>query len=102
MMRAAQENAKWTTVDIERNTCAPAIFDIGVFDDGDTLCLNATHRCRLKARCTDSESRFLAINKFSCKPPSRLIAARQSRFFTRNAAADSQGPFVVSTTHRRA
>jgi hypothetical protein len=42
-----------------------------------------------KARRTDSESRFLAMKKFSCLPASRLIVARQNRIFARIAVADS-------------
>jgi hypothetical protein len=40
---------------------------------------------RLKALCADSESRFLAIKKFSRSPPSRRILARQNRLFAGNA-----------------
>jgi hypothetical protein len=42
-----------------------------------------------KARRTDSESRFLAMKKFSRLPASRLIVARQNRIFARIAVADS-------------
>jgi hypothetical protein len=42
-----------------------------------------------KTRRTDSESRFLAMKKFSCLPASRLILARQNRIFARIAVADS-------------
>ena len=46
-----------------------------------------------KAGRTDSESRFLAMKKFSCLPASRLIVARQNRIFERIAAADSHPRF---------
>ena len=46
-----------------------------------------------KTRRTDSESRFLAMKKFSCLPALRLIVARQNRIFERIAAADSHRRF---------
>ena len=52
-----------------------------------------------KTRRTDSESRFLAMKKFSCQPASRLIVARQNRIFARIAAADS--PAAISDIARR-
>jgi hypothetical protein len=50
-----------------------------------------TRGWRPKARRADSESQFLAMKKFSSSPASRLIGARQNRFFARIAAADSRG-----------
>jgi hypothetical protein len=37
------------------------------------------------------------MKKFSLSPPSRLICARQNRFFARIAAADSRARFLVET-----
>ena len=51
-----------------------------------------------KTRRTDSESRFLAMKKFSRSPASRLIDARQNRIFARIAAADS--PAAISDIAR--
>jgi hypothetical protein len=51
-----------------------------------------------KVRRTDSESRFLAMKKFSCLPASRLIRARQNRIFARIATADS--PAAISDIAR--
>ena len=45
----------------------------------------ATHRVPSKASCADSESRILAMKKFSCVETSRLIGARQNRIFARIA-----------------
>jgi hypothetical protein len=53
------------------------------------MTLVAARQWRLKGRCVDSESRLLAIKKFSPQPGSRLNAARQNRFFASIAAADS-------------
>ena len=92
-MRAVRENAMQTNVSIAGSACAAGVFVINTFDDRRAFDVAATHRCRLKAYCADSESRFLAIKKFSCPPASRLIVARQNQFFARIAAADSQCDF---------
>ena len=93
MMRAVRENAMQTNVNIAGSACAAGVFVISTFDDRRAFDVVATHRCRLKAHCADSESRFLAIKKFSCPRASRLIIARQNRIFARIAAADSQCDF---------
>jgi hypothetical protein len=62
--------------------------------DADITGLIATRQHRPKARRTDSESQLLAMKKFSWLPASRLIGARQNRFFARIAATDSQGVSV--------
>jgi hypothetical protein len=98
--RDARGNAKSTTVDIERNTYAAVVFDVDVLDDGDIARVDATHRRRSKTHCADSESRFLAIKKFSCEPASRLIGARQNRFFTGLGAADSRAAFRLMIDRR--
>jgi hypothetical protein len=85
MMQAACENATQANVNIEGNACAAGVFVIRTLIDCCAIDVIATHQCRLKARCADSESRFLAIKKFSCSPASRLIGARQNRFFARIA-----------------
>ena len=89
-MQAARENATQTIVNIAGSACAAGVFATRALRDRHTFDVVATHRCRLKARCADSESRFLAIKKFSCPRASCLIAARQNRFFARIAAADSR------------
>jgi hypothetical protein len=61
--------------------------------DGDVAGID---ECPLKARCVDSESRFLAMKKFSCSPASRLIVARQNRFLARIAADDSRRDFCLA------
>jgi hypothetical protein len=85
MTQAARENATSTTINIEGNACAPGVFVICTFDDYCSIDVTTTHRRRLKARCTDSESRILAIKKFSGLAASRLIGARQNRIFARIA-----------------
>jgi hypothetical protein len=83
--QAARENATSTTVNIEGNACAAGVFVACTFNDCCSIDVTTTHRRQVKARCTDSESRILAIKKFSCLPASRLIGARQNRIFGRIA-----------------
>src|SRR3979490_3518895 len=92
-MRAGQEIPTPTIVNIARSARAAGLSVIRAFNDRRAIDVTAPRRCRLKARCADSESWFLAIKKFSCRPAWRLIAARQNRFFARIAAADSRGVF---------
>jgi hypothetical protein len=95
-MRKVRENAASTNVNIAANAIIKDVFAIHA---GRRRCANwvaATHLGRSKSRCADSESRFLAINKFSRQPAWRLIGARQNRIFERIAAADSQGHFFAA------
>jgi len=89
-MQDASENPTPTTVHIAKRSCAAGIFVIPSLKDRRTVDVVASDRGRLKARCADSESRFLAIKKFSWSTASRRIVARQNRLFARIAAADSQ------------
>jgi hypothetical protein len=73
------------TVDIAGNACAAGVFANDAFDDRLAADIIAHRGNRQRADCVDSESRVLAIKKFSCPPPSRLIGARQNRFFARIA-----------------
>jgi hypothetical protein len=72
-------------VKITRSDCAAGVSVIHAFNAQHTLDAATQHRSRAKARCADSESSILAIKKFSCPPPSRLIGARQDRIFARIA-----------------
>jgi hypothetical protein len=92
-MRIVRENAAPAIVNIEGSTCAASVFVIIAFNELRARDTVATHRCRSKARCADSESQFLAMKKFSCSPASRRIGTRQNQFFPRIAAADSQSHF---------
>jgi hypothetical protein len=94
-MRAAPENPTLAIVNIARSACAAGVFEVRALRDRGSRDVVATHWWRPKPRCADSESRFLAIKKFSSSAASRLIAARQKRFFARIAAADSQGEILV-------
>jgi hypothetical protein len=85
MTRAAHENATHAIVSIAGNACAAAASLIRALHDRSLVIAIATRRRLPKRRCTDSESRILAIKKFSCSPASRLIGARQNRFFLRIA-----------------
>jgi hypothetical protein len=84
-MAVVPENAPRSIINISRNARIAGVSVIRAFNDRCAIGLAATHRGRLKARCADSESRFLAMKKFSWLPASRLIAARQNRFFARIA-----------------
>jgi hypothetical protein len=72
---------------ISRSACAAGIFVINASSDRHAEDVIATDRQQLKAGRADSESRILAMKKFSCPPALRLIAARQNRFFERIARA---------------
>jgi hypothetical protein len=89
-MRVVRGNTMSTIVNITRNTCAAGISEIHASDDQSAINVVAAHRRWQKAHRADSESRFLAIKKFSCITASRLIVARQTRFFAGIAATDSQ------------
>jgi hypothetical protein len=72
-------------IDAARNPCAAGVFETHTFNDWSAKDVIATDQWCLKERVADSESRFLAIKKFLCQPASRLIGARQNRFFARIA-----------------
>ena len=78
-----RENPQLAIRDIARSDCTTAVFLIHAFDDRRGADVIALDQNRSNTRCTDSESRILAIKKFSCSPASWLIVARQSRFFER-------------------
>src|ERR1700694_1813992 len=92
-MQAARENATPAIVNIAKSACTTGVFVIRAFDDLAAVDVIATDRSRPKPRCADSESRFLAMKKFSWLPASCVIAARQNQFFARIAAADSRCDF---------
>jgi hypothetical protein len=79
----------------EKHLCRSP-FRHSLMNDRRAVDVIATDRGRLKARFADSESRFLAIKKFSCEPAWRRLGARQNRFFGRIAAADSRGAIFLS------
>jgi hypothetical protein len=92
-MRVVRENAMPAIVNITRNTCAASVSVIHPSGAGSAIDVVATDQGRQKAVATDSESRFLAIKKFSCTTAWKRIGARQTRFFAGIAAADSQCDF---------
>jgi hypothetical protein len=55
-----------TIVDIERNACTAATSAIHQSSDGYAIDIAALHQSWQKRDDTDSESRVLAIKKFSC------------------------------------
>jgi hypothetical protein len=99
-MRVVRENATSAIVNVARNTCAAGISLILRSHAPAAIDVVATHRRRQKAAAADSESRFLAIKKFSCTTAWRLIVARQTRFFAEIAAADSRCDFPPRHTSR--
>jgi hypothetical protein len=92
-MRVVRETAMSAIVNIARKCCAAGIFSIHASSNQSAFNVVATLRRGRKTPLPDSESRFLAIKKFSCTTASRLIVARQNRFFAEIAAADSQRDF---------
>ena len=92
-MQIVCENAASTNVNIAANAITAGVFVIHAWRRRSAIAVAATHLCWSIARCADSESRFLAIKKFSCPPASRLIGARQNRFFERIADTDSRRLF---------
>jgi hypothetical protein len=84
-MRMVPENAPPSIVNISGNARTAGVSALRAPNDRRAIGLMATHQGWLKARCADSESRFLAMKKFSWLPASRRIAARQNRFFARIA-----------------
>src|SRR6266403_3140759 len=99
-MRDEREHPTLPTANIARSDCAASISVTDSLKDRRVADIIATDRGRLKARCADSESRLLAIKKFSWSTASRRIAVRQNRFFSRIAAPDSQLRFLAM--HRKA
>jgi hypothetical protein len=83
-MRDRRENPTPPTANIAGSTCAAGISIIDTLKDRRAVDVIATDRGQLKARCADSESRILAIKKFSWSTASRRIVARQNRFFCAN------------------
>jgi len=96
MMRIVRDNAMSSIVNLTRNACAAVVSMIHASLARCTITVVATDRSWQKAFAADSESRFLAIKKFSCTTAWRLIAARQTRFFAGIAAADSRCDFSVA------
>jgi hypothetical protein len=93
-IRIVRANSTSTIVKIAGGDCAAGISSLRVGSEQHPVGVAATHLHQRKALGVDSESRILAIKKFSCKQPSRLIAARQIRFFARIAETDSRGRFA--------
>jgi hypothetical protein len=87
MMRTARKKPMQAFVDIAGIACATDVFVIDAFDALHASDVAAPRRGWRKVRGADSESRFLAIKKFSCRPASCLITARQKRFLMRIAAS---------------
>ena len=89
----AHENPTRMMVRIAESACAAVVSTVGSLIYQHVAAVVATHEHLSEVRCADSESRILAMKKFSCPPASRLIAARQNRFFARIAATDSRHDF---------
>ena len=79
------ENAASANVNIASKPIAEDVFVIHAERRPCAMKPVATHLGGFRTRRADSESRFLATNKFSCSPASRLIGARQNRIFARIA-----------------
>jgi len=86
-MQETQENATSAIVNDIESDCATGLFVVFMLYAYRPKRITATHPRQPYPRRADSESRFLAMKKFSWLKPSRLIDARQKRFFERIAAA---------------
>jgi hypothetical protein len=95
-VREACANTTPAIVNIAGNACATGIFVINAVNQHRLIGVATTQLRPPKARCADSESRFLAIKKFSWSPALRLIAARQNRFFCESRGTDSHLGFSQS------
>jgi hypothetical protein len=84
-MSIVRENPTSANVKIAESACAADVSFIRLQRAQHLAHVVATHRVRPKALCADSESRILAMKKFSCAETSRLIGARQNRIFARIA-----------------
>jgi hypothetical protein len=84
MMQKVQQRPISPFVNIAGNACAAVVSAILSIDAQHAIDIIATHRRRPKGRCPDSESGLLAIEKFLCLRPLRLIAARQKPNFWTN------------------
>ena len=93
-MRIVRANSTSAIVKITESGCAAGISALHIGNEQHPASINATRLHQRKALGVDSESRILAIKKFSCEERSRLIAARQIRFFARIAETDSQARFA--------
>ena len=93
MMRIVRDNAMSSIVNLTRNACAAVVSMIHASLARCAITVVATDRSRQKTVAADSESRFLAIKKFSCTTAWRRIAARQTRFFAGIVTADSRVRF---------
>jgi hypothetical protein len=98
-MRKVREKSASTFVKVAGNACATGISLILTIDELHLHHATPTHHDASTARCADSESRFLAMKKFSCGSHRGRIAARQNQFFERIAAADSQRDFGRAMRH---
>jgi hypothetical protein len=97
-MRIVRENLDSANVKIAENACAADVFFILLQCAQHLAHAVATHQTPPKALCTDSESRILAMKKFSVKDASRRIGARQNRIFAR--IADSRFARCLSLARR--
>jgi hypothetical protein len=90
--------------EIAGNTCTAAVFVICDSDDRYAIEVAGHPKIRSDGARADSESRFLAIKKFSQAEPRRLISARQTPIFARieirPIRGDSARPTPQIVKHR--
>src|SRR4051794_19577381 len=84
-MQIVPENSTSPIVNIAGNACAADALDIGAARAQRRERLVATRPPNTKACRADSESRILAMKKFSRAAPSRRIGARQNLISARIA-----------------
>jgi hypothetical protein len=94
-MREMREITASTNVKIAANPFIQGICASCIMDSGRSHRQRASRGASFGARCADSESRFLAIKKFSGVARHRLIGTRQNRIFQRIEITDSLAGFFA-------
>src|SRR6185437_15744181 len=89
-MQIVRGNPTLAFVNIAAKPITAGLFVVNARSDEAIVGIDMSRKRSVESRFADSESQFLAIKKFSCPPASRLIGARQNRFFARIAAPDSR------------
>ena len=100
-MRDMRARSTSMIVEIAGNACAAVASVIRISHHQTRGVRIATPRHGRERRCVDSESRILAMKKFSCLTPISPLAAGRTVAFLRIAVGDSRDGGSSRTTDRR-
>ena len=89
-IQITRENSTSTFVKVAGSDCAAAIFFIRYTSNLQRMFVAPSRSGKRKSPCADSESRFLAIKKFSGKPWTLAVRRSRADIFLRIAKCDSQ------------